>query len=188
MGSQESSTEATREQSRGHGKANRALAIVALLLSTGAAVLAVFSVVRQVPEPIDTQTFWRNGIDRRLRALETRIEELSMEANSQWSDVDLTISSFQRIDDDFMVSVREVNEHLSGIRVTGEVLNKSSVDRSNASFVIEVADIRQQISIIQIDAGRAAAFEAYLPDVPAAASRWSKFRAEGSTITFRRQE
>jgi len=133
--------------------------------------------------------FFFIGID----SAHNKIDELSYDIEmdmwdlkySRLSYIDLSIVNFQTINSDFSVMPETVEAHLSGIKISGKILNTSSVDQSDIKFKVVIADESKEFEITQkINSGYARPFEIYIPNVPVGESDSAEMSYLESTIHF----
>lgn len=80
--------------------------------------------------------------------------------------VDLTSSSIQRIDNAFLVSDLSMEKHLSGLKVSGRVINVQAVRHTNAQFTLSIDKQKKDFEINMISPGNSTVFSVYIPDIP----------------------
>lgn len=98
--------------------------------------------------------------------------------------VDLTVSEFQDIGDDFEVTIETVEPHLSGFKVKGRMLNITSVALSNVEFSIHMGDEYQKFTIDNIRPGHAARFEVYVPNLAVENTDSAEINFIGSQVSY----
>lgn len=76
--------------------------------------------------------------------------------------IDLTETSFQNLSDGFKIAVKNVDTHLTGIKIKGSILNTQSVNYENARFTIELASTSKDFVVNKIPQGYASDFEIYI--------------------------
>lgn len=91
-----------------------------------------------------------------------------------YSRIDLTKTSFQSIPKGFEIAIKNVDAHLTGIKIKGEVLNTQSVDYENLNLTIEVGQTNKDFTINKLKAGYAAEFEVYIPDIPVSQTKTAR--------------
>lgn len=79
-------------------------------------------------------------------------------------DVDLTMNGMQDIGDGFYCAISNVNEHLSGIRIEGVILNAKGVNTSNVVFKAKIDEVSKDINFSVLRSGYAGKFSIYFPD------------------------
>jgi len=101
--------------------------------------------------------------------------------------VDLTVSTFQDIGDNFAVIIETVEPHLSGFKVIGRMLNESSVELMNVEFGISMGDEYQKFTIDSIRPGYAAKFEVYVPNLSVEDTDSAEIEYRSSNISYSEQ-
>lgn len=103
-----------------------------------------------------------------------------------YSRIDLTKTSFQDIPKGFEIAIKNVDVHLTGIKIKGEVLNTQSVDYENLNLTIEVGQTNKDFTINKLKAGYAAEFEIYIPDIPVSQTKTAMITYNNGVINFYR--
>jgi hypothetical protein len=98
--------------------------------------------------------------------------------------VDLTVSEFQDIGDDFAVTIETVEPHLSGFKVRGRMLNITSVALLNVKFGIHMGEAYQNFTIDNIRPGHAARFEVYVPNLGVEDTDSAEINYRGANISY----
>ena len=122
----------------------------------------------------------RRGMERGFDYLAEKVSVIE-----NWGDINLTQKTFQNINESFLVSINKVERHLTGIRVYGIMLNKSSINLRDVNFVIEVANQRQTFTTNFLIPKMSKEFEVYIPDVPLDNMRNAKITYQGSMISYK---
>lgn len=98
--------------------------------------------------------------------------------------VDLTETSLQSVGEGFSVGRLEVTKHLSGVKITGIILNASSVDHSQLRMKVTVLGKEKEFNVTKVRSGRAAKFSVYVPDVKAEEAQLAKLEYVRSTVGY----
>jgi hypothetical protein len=101
-----------------------------------------------------------------------------------FQEVDLGISGWQPISGGFYVIDLSATPAGQGLRISGKVINPTSVTHESAQFSIHVGEHRATFALPHMPPGVAQSFDVTLPDVPAATTHKVFFALEGSTINF----
>ncbi len=128
----------------------------------------------------------RNDIEKlqsELQSLRTRLGLVEFQADAPGM-VDLTKTNFQPLEGGFSVAVSNVSSHLSGVRITGRILNEQAVTHKQAKFTVSVSGETNEFTIGQIRSGFAAKFSVYVADVSPKEARWGEFEHKESTLSF----
>lgn len=154
--------------------------VLSLLIAVGAVLYAV-SVNRDVDERIiNTETsisainssFAQRNEGFRQFVDETLIEFLGpLISHLPQQEIDLTGQGWQDLGHGLRIVDISVSEHLTGVKVTGRLVNVLSVSQSRISFMIKIGDSGQTFEVVEsIAPGYGALFEVYVPDVPLSSS------------------
>ncbi len=114
-----------------------------------------------------------NKVEKKVETLTDSFYDFSV-GNAE---IDLTNTSIQTIDSSFMISQLSADEHLSGVKVSGRIINTTSVDYTKLTFMITIASQIQEIDITRISSGRSTGFAVYVPNVPV-------YATDSATIQF----
>lgn len=93
----------------------------------------------------------------------------------QEGSIDLTKTIYQPIESGFSIDVQSVSKHLTGVKITGTVLNHSSVVHEQAKFRVSIGSKSNEFIVPRLRAGYAAKFSVYIPDVEVKNARYAKF-------------
>src|SRR2546427_3084858 len=63
--------------------------------------------------------------------------------------VDLAKTTFQPIEDQFDIAISNVTKHLTGIKVTGQILNGQAITHTQAEFRVSVGEHSNEFTIRQ---------------------------------------
>lgn len=169
------------------------LALLVIALTAGCAPTA-----SQTPTPTPTAQMPPEVLDRivtlesEVRVLKTQVETLSDSVRTErqptdesWLPIDLTTAGIQEAAKFVMVAQLSVQQHLSGVKVMGVVINPTSIQFNSIEMELRIGSRAQSFNVFNVSAGGSEAFEAYLPDVsPASASiGWTKLK--NITMTYR---
>ena len=127
-------------------------------------------------------------INTRIDEKNKRLEEILFNANDEFREnmvdkvsellnsymiflpsleIDLTSEGWQDLGHGLIVSDIVVDEHLTGVKVKGKVINCLSVTQSRISLFIVIGESSKEFEIIEdIEPSYSADFEVYVPDVP----------------------
>ena len=111
------------------------------------------------------------------------ISRISIDTDS--TIIDFSIPGVQDIGEGFSVVQASQEEHLTGIRFTGRVINREAVDHTSVKFQVMVSGKSQGFMINRISSGNSTAFNVYVPDLDASESRYARVQYLGSTVAFR---
>ncbi|WP_290524576.1 hypothetical protein [Alcanivorax sp.] len=99
--------------------------------------------------------------------------------------VDFTTPNVQDIDEGFMLVDAEQEEHLTGIKFKGRIINAQSIAHNSAEFRLTVNGSSREFSINRISPGNSTSFSVYVPDLKASEARWAKIKYIGSSVHYR---
>lgn len=125
-------------------------------------------------------------LQKDLKALEDDVRkvELDLAFKDAGESVDLTETHFQDIDESFSIGRVNVTKHLSGARIAGIILNRSSVGHERLTLRVKILGESKEFTVPKVRPGYAARFSVYLPDVKAEGARLGKFEYVRSTVLF----
>ena len=104
-----------------------------------------------------------------LRSKQTDLEtEIILLKAQDENFVNISYNGIQDIGDTFSVSNLEATKHLSGLKITGRMVNRDSVTYESLSFQAKVNAHNQvaNFSISKISPGSSTTFSFYLPNIP----------------------
>ncbi len=140
------------------------------------------------------------ALDERTRKLEDSLSLLSGEAgaigrntraiavlNAQPGFVDLSSPDVADLKQQgFSVVKLEAEEYLTGVRVSGRMINTLSVDHMSPTFLLSVDGKEEEFTISRISAGNSTGFSVYIPDVAKESARYGRFTwLRSTTILYR---
>jgi len=101
--------------------------------------------------------------------------------------VDFTTPSIQGIGDGFKVVESSQEEHLTGIKFKGRVINAQSIIYENVTFQLSVNGRTRKFTINRISPGNSTGFNVYVPDLKAEDAKYAKVKfIDGSVRYFTR--
>lgn len=120
-----------------------------------------------------------------------KIEEVSDGIDSLvagvFKPIDLTINSSQKLTDgaSFLVNIDEVKQQMTGVKISGKIINASSITYSGASFQIAMIGAENTINVPKdIPPGGSTKFSVYVPDVKPENSKYAKISFISGNISF----
>ena len=125
-------------------------------------------------------------LERKVANLERSVRTLldSLDWARGWGWVDLSRPTLQVIRPGYSVGQASLEQHLTGVRVRGIILNETAVAQESANFRLTIDGQHQEFFIQRLEPGSASAFEVYVPDVPLDKTRIGKFSYQGSTARY----
>lgn len=121
------------------------------------------------------------GLKNTTKNHEARLTLLEWDQNGY---VDLASKSIQELKGGFMVVGLEANQHLDGIKVTGRIINSSTLTYTSASFIISIGQSRQSFFISRISPANSSRFEVFVPNVAPENARFAKIVFENATVNY----
>jgi hypothetical protein len=100
-----------------------------------------------------------------------------------FQEIDLGVSGWQPIAGGFYVIDLSTAAAGKGLRISGKIINPTSVTHDSAQFSIRVAEHHVSFTLPHLPPGVAQTFDATLPDAPSG-TRKIFFALDGSTINF----
>lgn len=98
--------------------------------------------------------------------------------------VDLSESVVQPIGNGFLAVKLEANEHLTGLKISGRIINTQCVAHETVKFKLQIAGQSKEFTISRISPGNSTAFSVYIPDVAIGESRVAKISYIESMIRY----
>src|SRR2546428_4035207 len=118
-----------------------------------------------------------------LDGLQARVGWNEVLAESQGS-VDLTKTNFQPLEGGYGIAISGVTSHLSGVKISGQILNTQAVTHIQAKFKVKLGGQENEFTLSRIRPGYASKFSVYVPDVKAKDARFAKFEYQESTLSY----
>ena len=101
-----------------------------------------------------------------------------------YQEVDLTADGWQPIVGGFYVIDLGVAPKGKGVRISGKIINPTSVTHEGAQVSVRVGDSKSTFMLPKVPPAVAQPFEIALPDVPPEAAKRAYVTLDSSTITF----
>lgn len=121
------------------------------------------------------------SLPQRISALENQVA--SMSNNNKF--VTLASPVMQPTNSPlFNAKITGVEEHLTGVTISGRLLNVSSVTYGNAQFNVSISDKSNMFYIPSIAPGSACDFSVYIPDVPIKDAKYAIIKEGDSTVSY----
>jgi hypothetical protein len=109
---------------------------------------------------------------------------VSARGNGQVGLVDLTLPAIQEIGNGFMVVQLGLAKQGTGVRVSGRVINSTSVQHAGIQFGISVGGQSQRFDINLISPGNSTGFAVDIPDVRLDDAKTAQIRYLRSTVNY----
>jgi hypothetical protein len=144
---------------------------------------------------------WRRLVDMndRLAYLQSQVADLSAKVEQSAIDlgglkfdslrgkpgyVSLTESSIQDHKTGFLASDIDLEEHLTGYKVKGRIINNQAVRQRSIKFRLTVADQTKEFVLDQLNPGGSRAFSVYLPDLEAEDIQFGRIEFIESQVAY----
>ena len=99
--------------------------------------------------------------------------------------IDFTVPSVQTLaDHKFAVAQLSQEEHLTGIKFRGRIINMTAVDFEGVTFELRVAGEGKEFTISRISSGDSTGFEVYVPDLSANRAETGQIHYRGGMVYF----
>ncbi|GAA5138084.1 hypothetical protein [Alloalcanivorax gelatiniphagus] len=121
-----------------------------------------------------------------LKALQTTTQDLNLDylLRKFRYNVDFATPDVQEINKGFMVVRASQEEHLTGIKFEGRIINTQSVTHENLTFRITANEKSKEFNVNKISPGNSTAFSVYMPDLNAEDSRYATLEYMSSSVKF----
>jgi len=163
------------------------IAIIISVISLGIASWTIFQNSKSEKTDVDYAMIvqLRDEITRiDSTMLEMRLKIYDLEPPYYSDRIDLSDPEIQSIDEQFMLCRTSVEEHLTGIKVKGRVINATALRHDNVTFRITLGVHSKEFTINRISSGNSTPFSVYIPDVPIEESRYAKIEYVRATVWF----
>jgi hypothetical protein len=174
------------------GKSNKVLSIFAIIILSFL-IIALFyfwitlndRIVQIIVENFSIKSDMSN-LKKEINRLETNLKYIDDKMNYNFGvkTVDLTKPDAQDVGSGFFVCNLDMKEHLSGIKLSGRMINTLSVVHTNVNFSVKLGTQEQDFTINLISPGNSTAFTVYIPDVKSKDTSYGQFSYRSSAIRF----
>jgi hypothetical protein len=123
-----------------------------------------------------------DSVDSTLRTVQLDLYEYKIE--NEKGAVDFTEPGLQDIGDGFFVIGISVQQHLTGVKVSGRVLNSTSLLHTSVEFQITVGDQSKDFTVASIPSRTAVSFSVYIPDVPVNQTHWGQIKYQRALLNY----
>jgi len=160
---------------------------IMFLLTVAAAAAAGYSFVQLKHERDE-----RAELDARIRAWDPRFDAFKGAVRDierhlstvVYQEIDLPGSGWQPIAGGFYVIDLAVSPQGKGTKVTGKVINPTSVTHEDAHLSLKIGDHKATFTLPHVPPAVAQPFEVAVPDVAPADAKRAYFALDSSTISF----
>ncbi len=122
------------------------------------------------------------NVNSEIESIKTDLASVKIDSFKGY--VDLTIPDVQEINKSFYVSELSARQNLTGVIVTGRIINPQMVTHLSATFKIRIAGQSREFLVTRISPGRSTGFEVYVPDVPVEKSNYGIVEYLRSTVSY----
>jgi hypothetical protein len=123
--------------------------------------------------------------DKRFEQFKSAVREVDRHLSSAvFQEIDLAATGWQPIAGGFYVIDLSVSAAEKGTKVSGKIINPTSVTHEQAQLSVRVGEKRATFTLPKVPPAVAQTFEIAFPDVPPASAKRAYFALEGSTISF----
>ncbi len=119
-----------------------------------------------------------------VQDLQMRMINLEKITESLGKKVNLTIPSVQKIDTVFLVSKLATKKYLTGVKITGIMINSSSLEHNDARFRITINNVSREFAIKKIKPGSSKKFKVDVPDVAFEKAGEAEIRSLASSVSY----
>jgi hypothetical protein len=167
--------------------ASRFWGFIMFLVTVGAAAVAVFTFMQLKHERDE-----RAELDARIRAWDPKfdafkgaVRDVDRHLTSVvFQEVDLAGAGWQPIAGGFYVIDLGVSPQGKGVKITGKIINPTSVTHENAQLSLKIGEHKATFSLPHVPPAVAQPFDVTLPDVPPAEAKRAYLALDSSTISF----
>jgi len=126
------------------------------------------------------------GKDKALKlSLETKLDVHELLGHGQKKTIDLTTPTLQSIGEGLLVSVREVQAHLSGLVVKGRVVNTNAVTKTAVNIKMQIGKTKQGFMLKKVSRGGSSRFSVFVPRVDVKHASYADMWVVNSVVSYR---
>lgn len=170
---------------------SRVMGLLVFLLAVGALAAAGYLYRRLEQERAERValagelTALGGKLDQRFEQFKAAVRDVDRQLTATvFQEIDLSTAGWQPIAGGFYVIDLALAPAAKGTRITGKVINPTSVTHEAATFSVRIGVERAQFEIAKMPPGVAQSFEVALPNVAPIAAKKAFFALSGSTISF----
>jgi len=179
-------------ETKGAGSVGLVLAVISLLGVVGLAVLGYARIndLERANAELEVALHKHQASVQELQQKLSKLKENTQEVivdhflRKLRNVVDFSVPNVQEIGNGFFVVNASQEEHLTGIKFNGRVINAQSVRHKNVSFKLTVDGKSVDFSINQISAGNSTSFSVYVPELKPENARYAKIEYQSSSVEF----
>ena len=170
-----------------------AILSVVAIIGLGISIFYANKVQRELRTEIIILQTRSDVLETQADELNNRIVKLNEESQEMRYDflmkklsgiVDFSASNIQEIENGFLLVKAEQEEHLTGIRFKGRIINAQSISHKSAEFKLTASGKSKEFSINQISAGSSAEFTVYIPEIKAADAQYARIEYVSSSVSY----
>ncbi len=170
----------------------RIVAVLALVASVIAITLSIWlhSRINATSATIDkTESLQRQMDSLEIKIIDVRSDVRKLEIDALLDDikgsVDFSNPNLQDIGDGFMVGKLSVQQHLTGVKVKGRMVNHTALRQENIKLKITIGGYTKEFTINRISSGNSTSFEVYVPNVPIEKTQYGTIRYIESMVYYK---
>jgi hypothetical protein len=99
--------------------------------------------------------------------------------------VDFSVRELQSVNDRFFLGGASQEQHLTGVKFAGRMINSLAVDHTDVTFELKVGSKSKEFVINRISAGNSTAFNVYIPELRIEDARYAQIEYKHSKVHFR---
>ncbi len=161
------------------------LLTIVIVIMIGAIGFSIYLLLKQ-SESIKNLSQKVDAIERKLPIIEKDTgsvkEEIKKAKEKMY--VNLTVPAVQRIDSDFMVAKLSVSPHMTGVKISGRIINATPLPQENLKFRITVSEKSTEFNINKLKPAGSKPFEVYIADLPSDKATTARFERLESAILY----
>ncbi len=161
------------------------LLTIVIVIMIGAIGFSIYLLLKQ-GESIKSLSQRVDTIERKLPNIEkdtgSMKEEIKKAKEKMY--VNLNIPAVQRIDNDFMVAKLSVSPHMTGVKISGRIINATSLPHEDLKFRITVSDKSTEFNINKLKPAGSKPFNVYIADLPPDKATSARFERLESAILY----
>lgn len=167
------------------------------VIAVGALIMSVVAVLISFSRTTEPDPYLFDGNSKEIAWLRRSLDSLGAQLTSDrgnfnrhtWGDhysgfVDLTSPSIQQIDAEFELAKCDVNTHLNGVKVTGRIINTTSITYVNPNFTITVGESENTFWVSRISPGNSTAFSVHIPNVQVESARYGYIVYKSGSVSY----
>ncbi len=171
-------------ENKTEGKAARIFSIIRRLIQRPA--VPVVALVIACMSSVATIFLYLKLSDVNAQLGQVKWDQFLQEMRVTKGMVDLTVPTMQEIGNGFLAAKLQVEQHLTGVKVRGLMINATALGHQNAKFKITIAGKEKEFSVNRVMIGGSTGFDVYVPDVPLNATNSARLEYVESLVQYNR--